>query len=130
MYIHKIRRYSRRIFLIYKASASEEPVNADALKSAIDSIPVSGYYTSDDRYNGKDADTITNSQGSFWAEVQSIADEANRVYTSALNGKANQNAVDEQTDKLNQNDPARAVAGSCQVYPHHPGQRHRAVRNA
>lgn len=42
-------------FLIYKASASEEPVNADALKSAIDSIPVSGYYTSDDRYNGKDA---------------------------------------------------------------------------
>lgn len=83
-------------FLIYKASASEEPVNADALKSAIDSIPVSGYYTSDDRYNGKDADTITNSQGSFWAEVQSIADEANRVYTSALNGKANQNAVDEQ----------------------------------
>ena len=97
-------------FLIYKASASEEPVNADALKSAIDSIPVSGYYTSDDRYNGKDADTITNSQGSFWAEVQSIADEANRVYTSALNGKANQNAVDEQTDKLNQNDPGSALS--------------------
>lgn len=97
-------------FLIYKASASEEPVNADALKSAIDSIPVSGYYTSDDRYNGKDADTITNSQGSFWAEVQSIADEANRVYTSALNGNANQNAVDEQTDKLNQNDPGSALS--------------------
>ena len=97
-------------FLIYKASASEEPVNADALKSAIDSIPVSGYYTSDDRYNGKDADTITNSQGSFWAEVQSVADEANRVYTSALNGNANQNAVDEQTDKLNQNDPGSALS--------------------
>ena len=35
---------------------------------------------------------------------------SNRVYTSALNGKANQNAVDEQTDKLNQNDPGSALS--------------------
>ena len=97
-------------FLIYRASASEEPVNTDALKSAIDSIPMSGYHTSNDRYNGKDADTITNSQGSFWAEVKRIAAEAQKVYTAALNGTANQMAVDEQTGKLDQNNPDSALS--------------------
>ena len=51
-------------------------VNKTALKEAIDSaLPTSGYYTENDRWNGR----ISSEKG-FWQDLKDIVDAANKVY--------------------------------------------------
>lgn len=53
-----------------------QEVNKETLKEAIDSaLPTSGYYTENDRWNGR----ISSAKG-FWQELKDIVDVANTVY--------------------------------------------------
>ena len=69
-------------------------VNKTALKEAIDSaLPTSGYYTENDRWNGK-----TTSTKGFWQDLNDIVDTANKVF---LNESATQEQVDNALAALN-----------------------------
>lgn len=77
-------------------------VDKSKLEEALDAVPTSGYYTSDDRYNGK-----TESKTGFWNEMQVIVDAAQAVYD---NKSAAQGAVDAAAKTLDQKDPDSALS--------------------
>lgn len=56
----------------------EEPVTKTELEEAINSaLSTSGYYTENDRWNGK---TASNNKDGFWAEMQAVISAAKAVY--------------------------------------------------
>ena len=81
---------------------SNDVVNKEALKSALDAVPTSGYYTADDRYNGE-----TESKTGFWNEMQAIVTAAKTVYE---NDAATQEAVDAAAATLDQTKPDSALS--------------------
>lgn len=96
--------------------AADANVDKSKLEEALDAVPTSGYYTSDDRYNGK-----TESKTGFWNEMQVIVDAAQAVYD---NKSAAQSAVNAAAKTLDQNDPdselSKAIANlipTSQVNP-------------
>ena len=69
-------------------------VNKTALKEAIDSaLPTSGYYTENDRWNGR----ISSEKG-FWQDLKDIVDAADKVYQ---NEEATQDQVNAALATLN-----------------------------
>lgn len=82
--------------------AADANVDKSKLEEALDAVPTSGYYTSDDRYNGK-----TESKTGFWNEMQVIVDAAQAVYD---NKSAAQGAVDAAAKTLDQKDPDSALS--------------------
>lgn len=82
--------------------AADANVDKSKLEEALDAVPTSGYYTSDDRYNGK-----TESKTGFWNEMQVIVDVAQAVYD---NKSAAQGAVDAAAKTLDQKDPDSALS--------------------
>lgn len=82
--------------------AADANVDKSKLEEALDAVPTSGYYTSDDRYNGK-----TESKTGFWNEMQVIVDAAQAVYD---NKSAAQGAVDAAAKTLEQKDPDSALS--------------------
>ena len=101
-------------FLCYQQAT--ESVDKTTLKSALDAVPTSGYYTADDRYNGK-----TESKTGFWNEMQRVVTAAKTIYESSA---ANQAAVDAAAKTLDQGDPnselSKAIANlipTSQVNP-------------
>ena len=72
------------VLLIQYGECNNNPTIPDkeTLKSLIDSITTDTYYTCDDRYNGKDKDTITDINSGFWAEMQPFLSVAQIVYNS------------------------------------------------
>ena len=71
-----------------------QEVNKETLKEAIDSaLPTSGYYTENDRWNGR----ISSAKG-FWQELKDIVDVANTVYQ---NENATQDEVNAALVALN-----------------------------
>ena len=96
--------------------AADANVDKSKLEEALDAVPTSGYYTSDDRYNGK-----TESKTGFWNEMQVIVDAAQAVYD---NKSAAQSAVNAAAKTLDQKDPdselSKAIANlipTSQVNP-------------
>ena len=77
--------------LVYEASGST--VDKTLLRDRLESVPQTGYYTENDRFNG----TKTSKQG-FWAEMQSIVSAAREVYN---NENASQPQVDAVAASLN-----------------------------
>lgn len=103
-------------FLLYQAPSGEETVDKTKLKAALEAVPTSGYYTTDDRYNGK----AENKTG-FWNEMQRVVTAARTVYESTV---AKQGAVDAAAKTLDQKDPnselSKAIANlipTSQVNP-------------
>ena len=101
-------------FLVY--SEQTTTVKKDGLKAALDDVPTEGYYTENDRYNGK-----TTSKKGFWLDMQAIVAAAQAVYD--LEG-AGQSAVDAAAKTLDQDDPnselSKAIANlipTSQVNP-------------
>lgn len=101
-------------FLVY--SEQTTTVKKDGLKAALDAVPTEGYYTENDRYNGK-----TTSKKGFWLDMQAIVAAAQAVYD--LEG-AGQSAVDAAAKTLDQDDPnselSKAIANlipTSQVNP-------------
>ena len=101
-------------FLVY--SEQTTTVNKDKLKAALAAVPTEGYYTENDRYNGK-----TTSQKGFWLDMQAIVAAAQDVYD--LKG-VGQQAVDAAAKTLDQKDPdselSKAIANlipTSQVNP-------------
>lgn len=101
-------------FLCYQQAT--ESVDKMALKRALDAVPTSGYYTADDRYNGK-----TESKTGFWNRMQAIVTAAKNVYE---NDAATRDAVDAAAKTLDQKDPnselSKAIANlipTSQVNP-------------
>ena len=82
--------------------AADANVDKSKLEEALDAVPTSGYYTSDDRYNGK-----TESKTGFWNEMQVIVDAAQAVYD---NKSAAQGAVVAAAKTLDQKDPDSALS--------------------
>ena len=82
--------------------AADANVDKSKLEEALDAVPTSGYYTSDDRYNGK-----TESKTGFWNEMQVIVDAAQAVHD---NKSAAQGAVDAAAKTLDQKDPDSALS--------------------
>lgn len=96
--------------------AADANVDKSKLEEALDAVPTSGYYTSDDRYNGK-----TESKTGFWNEMQVIVDAAQAVYD---NKSAAQSVVNAAAKTLDQDDPnselSKAIANlipTSQVNP-------------
>ena len=87
-------------FLCYQQAT--ESVDKTTLKSALDAVPTSGYYTADDRYNGK-----TESKTGFWNEMQRVVTAAKTVYE---NDAATQEAVDAAAATLDQTKPDSALS--------------------
>lgn len=58
--------------LVYEESSE---VNKTALLANLKAVPTTGYYTENDRYNGK----ATSTKG-FWAEMQSVVSAAQAIY--------------------------------------------------
>ena len=80
----------------YQAS-DDSKVDKGTLKRYLDAVPTSGYYTVNDRYNGKAESTI-----GFWSEMQRTVTSAQIVYE---NKEATQQAVDAAAKTLDQNNP-------------------------
>lgn len=96
--------------------AADANVDKSKLEKALAAVPTSGYYTSDDRYNGK-----TESKTGFWNEMQVIVGAAQAVYD---NKSAAQDTVDAAAKTLDQGDPnselSKAIANlipTSQVNP-------------
>ena len=85
--------------LVYEESSE---VNKTALLANLEAVPTTGYYTENDRYNGKTAST-----NGFWAEMQSVVSAAQAIYD---NENVGQQAVDTAAANLNQTDPNSAIS--------------------
>ena len=87
-----------RVDVLYVQIANPpQEVNKTALKEAIDSaLPTSGYYTENDRWNGKTASTK-----GFWADMQAVISAAQAVCDKS---NATQTEVDAATASLNRTD--------------------------
>lgn len=84
---------AKEMIFIQIATPPQE-VNKETLKEAIDSaLPTSGYYTENDRWNGR----ISSAKG-FWQELKDIVDVANTVYQ---NENATQDEVNAALVALN-----------------------------
>ena len=68
------------------------------LKALLDAMPTDGYYTQDDRYNGK-----TTSQNGFWSDYQKLIVQFRDVYNQA---NAVQSAIDAAVKELGDNKTA------------------------
>ena len=86
-------------YLLFLQKASGVSIDKTALKAAIDgAVPENGYYTSNDRWNGRTA-----SEKGFWQDLNDIVDAAKAVYN---NGSATQKQVDDALAALNAALPA------------------------
>ena len=85
-------------FLLFAVSKAATRVDKSALKAALDSVPTTGYYTENDRWNGK-----TTSETGFWNELSTIVKKAQAVYD---NEDVTQTKVDEALAKFNAAYPA------------------------
>ena len=85
----------------YQAS-DDSKVDKGTLKRYLDAVPTSGYYTVNDRYNGKAESTI-----GFWSEMQRTVTSAQIVYE---NKEATQQAVDAAAKTLDQEDPSSELS--------------------
>lgn len=85
-------------FLLFAVSKAATKVDKSALKAALDSVPTTGYYTGNDRWNGK-----TTSETGFWNELSTIVKKAQAVYD---NEDVTQTKVDEALAKFNAAYPA------------------------
>ena len=85
-------------FLLFAVSKAATKVDKSALKAALDSVPTTGYYTENDRWNGK-----TTSETGFWNELSTIVKKAQAVYD---NEDVTQTKVDEALAKFNAAYPA------------------------
>ena len=89
------------------APTTPATVDKSTLENALAAVPTTGYYTSDDRYNGNPNDTISDPSGSFWAQMQAIVAAAQAVCDNA---DATQEAVDAEVIKLDQTNPQSALS--------------------
>ena len=85
-------------FLLFAVSKAATKVDKSALKAALDSVPTTGYYTENDRWNGK-----TTSETGFWNELSTIVKKAQAVYD---NEDVTQTKVDEALVEFNAAYPA------------------------
>ena len=85
-------------FLLFAVSKAATKVDKSALKAALDSVPTTGYYIENDRWNGK-----TTSETGFWNELSTIVKKAQAVYD---NEDVTQTKVDEALAKFNAAYPA------------------------
>ena len=65
--------------LLFQLTAASVDSDKTALAEAINNAPANGYFTENDRYNGKKSSTITNKNSGFWAVYQAALKEANIV---------------------------------------------------
>ena len=65
--------------LLFQLTAASVDSDKSALAEAINNAPTNGYFTENDRYNGKKSSTITNKNSGFWAVYQAALKEANVV---------------------------------------------------
>ena len=65
--------------LLFQLTAAREDSDKSALAEAINNAPTNGYFTENDRYNGKKSSTITNKNSGFWAVYQAALKKANVV---------------------------------------------------
>ena len=65
--------------LLFQLTAASVDSDKSALAEAIDNAPTNGYFTENDRYNGKKSSTITNKNSGFWTVYQAALKEANVV---------------------------------------------------
>ena len=87
-------KVAEEMIFIQIATPEEQPVDKNDLKTAIDSaLPTSGYYTENDRWNGR----ISSEKG-FWQDLKNIVDVADGVYQ---NERATQDEVDAALAALN-----------------------------
>lgn len=92
--------YTYVCILVYEASDST--VNKKLLEERLNSVPKTGYYTENDRFNGTEI-----SENGFWAEMQSIVSAARDIYN---NDGASQTQVDAAAASLNLEDNTSALS--------------------
>ena len=80
------------VLTFYGGSSSAE-VDKRKLKEVLDALPTEGYYTANDRYNGK-----CSSANGFWTDFQQLIASAKSVYDQP---NATQEAVDAAVKELN-----------------------------
>ena len=80
------------VLTYYVDDSGSTKANKSTLKALLDAMPTDGYYTQDDRYNGK-----ATSQEGFWSDYQKLVSQARNVYNQE---NASQPAVDEAVAKL------------------------------
>ena len=90
------------VLTYYVDDSGSTKANKSTLKALLDAMPTDGYYTQDDRYNGK----VTSQEG-FWSDYQKLVSQARNVYNQE---NASQSAVDEAVAKLKDSKTAIDVA--------------------
>ena len=65
--------------LLFQLTAASVDSDKTALAEAINNAPANGYFTENDRYNGKKSSTITNKNSGFWAVYQAALTKAKTV---------------------------------------------------
>ena len=65
--------------LLFQLTAASVDSDKTALAEAIDNAPSEGYFTENDRYNGKKSSTITDTNSGFWAVYQAALTKAKTV---------------------------------------------------
>lgn len=81
-------------------SSDNDEANKAVLEELLKEAPVetgTEYHTEDDRYNGKSSDTITDKDGSFWANYLDILDSSKKLFE---NPNAVQSAIDQAVADL------------------------------
>lgn len=81
--------------ILIQSDASTTSVKKDELLSRLQAVPTTGYYTTNDHYNGQ-----TYSETGFWSEMRAVVSTAQSVYDSSND----QLKIDEAADWLDQND--------------------------
>ena len=65
--------------LLFQLTAASVDSDKTALAEAINNAPQEGYFTENDRYNGKKSSTITDTNSGFWAVYQAALTKAKTV---------------------------------------------------
>ena len=73
--------------VVIQISTAGQTIDKSALRAALDSVPTTGYYTKNDRWNGR-----TTSETGFWNELCAVAQQAQELYD-------NESISQEQYDK-------------------------------
>ena len=84
--------------VLIQISTAGQTIDKSALRAALDSVPTTGYYTKNDRWNGR-----TTSETGFWNELSTIVKKAQAVYD---NEDVTQTKVDEALVEFNVAYPA------------------------
>lgn len=84
--------------VLIQISTAGQTIDKSALRAALDSVPTTGYYTKNDRWNGR-----TTSETGFWNELSTIVKKAQAVYD---NEDVTQTKVDEALAEFNAAYPA------------------------